>query len=102
MLATDQFFAAFDKAGFLKTASWAPSLGGDIQTPKVRFKASSQDALSGDVKTIDYTIEYPSTVLIGLKRGEVLTIDGAQYTVRESPEIHLDGTLVAAKLRKGA
>jgi hypothetical protein len=102
MLTTEQFFAAFDKAGFLKIAFWSPSAGGAVHTPKVRFKAPTQDALSGDVTSIDYSIEYPATVLVGLKRGEVLTIDGVQYTVRENPESQLDGTRFEAKLRKGA
>jgi hypothetical protein len=102
MLNTDQFFAAFDKAGFLKIAFWSPSTGGAVQTPKVRFKAPTQDALSGEVKSIDYSIEYPASVLVGLKRGEPIVIDGVLYTVREDPESQLDGTRREAKLRRGA
>lgn len=102
MLTTEQFFAAFGRAGFLKIAFWTPSAGGAVQTPQVIYKAPTQDALSGEVKTIDYSITYPSTVLVGLKRDEVIWIDGAPYTVRANPESQLDGTRLEAKLRKGA
>lgn len=102
MLDTSKFFEAFDKAGFLKTALWTPSTGGAQQDPRVRYKAPTRDALSGETKTIDYSINYPSTVLIGLKRGEVITIDNMQFTVRENPESQLDGTRFEALLKKGA
>lgn len=102
MLTTEQFYASFDKAGFLKTALWKPSSGAAAQSPRVRFKAPTDHALGGEALSTDYSITYPASVLIGLKRGEVVTIDGQDYTVREGPSSNKDGTELEAKLRKGA
>jgi hypothetical protein len=112
MLDTSKFFEAFDKAGFLKTALWTPSTGGAQQSAQVRYHAPTLDALSSEVKSVDYSINYPSALLPGLKRGEVITLngiivggivlDGVQFTVRENPESQLDGSRLEAKLRKGA
>ena len=85
-----------------KIASWVPSTGGAVQTPDVIYRAPTEDALSGGVKSVEYSIRYPATVLVGLKRGETVTVDGVQFTVRENPESQLDGTRLEAKLRKGA
>lgn len=101
MLSTEQFYASFDKAGFLKTALWKPSTGAEAQEARVRFKAPTDQGLAGEALSTDYHITYPASVLIALKRGEVLTIDGQEYTVRESPISHKDGTEFEAKLRKG-
>ena len=101
MLTTEQFYASFDKAGFLKTALWKPSSGAEAQEVRVRFKAPTDHGLAGEALSIDYSITYPASVLAGLKRGEVVTIDGQDYTVREGPSSHKDGTELEAKLRKG-
>lgn len=104
MLDTATFFQSFDKAGFLKTALWTPSTGlpgaGVQQSARVRFKGAAHEAFAGEVATIEYTIEYPAAALIGLKRGETLGIDSANYTVRESPVKQLDGSRLEAKLAK--
>lgn len=102
MLDTAAFFAAFDRAGMLKTAVWAPPDGSEVQSPRVRYKAPAADTLSGEVKSVEYSISYPATVLVGLKRGDAITIDSVRYTVRENPESQLDGSRFEAKLRKGA
>jgi hypothetical protein len=100
MLDTPKFFEAFDKAGFLKTVLWTPSIGGPQQSEQVRYRAPTQDALSGDTKSVDYSINYPATVLVGLKRGEAISVDGVQFIVRENPESQLDGTRFEAWLKK--
>lgn len=104
MIDTATFYESFDKAGFLKTALWTPSVGlpgaGVQQSAQVRFRAPSRDALAGEFSVTDYTIKYPSTVLIGLKRGEALTVDGASYKVREGPHSLLDGSAFEAFLAK--
>ena len=102
MLTTEQFYASFDKAGFLKTALWKPSSGAEALEARVRFRAPTDRGLAGEVLTTDYTICYPASVLVGLKRGEVLTIEAQEYTVREGPSSNKDGTESEAKLRKGA
>ena len=98
MLSTAAFFEAFDRAGFLHTALWRPSAGGPEQSAQVRFRAPSSDVLGGDQFSIDYTVCYPSTVLVGLKRGETITVAGRSFTVREDPESRFDGSLLEAKL----
>ncbi len=104
MLTSDKFFESFDKAGFLKTALWTPSAGlpgaGVQQSAKVRFRAPNRDALAGEFSVTDYTIKYPVTILAGLKRGEVLTIESAQYKVREGPQSELDGAVLQAFLTR--
>jgi len=104
MLDTSRFYESFDKAGFLKPALWTPSVGlpgaGVQQTAKVRFKAPGRDVLAGSANVTDYSIRYPSSVLAGLKRGEVLTIEGQNYTVREGPHPLLDGSELEAFLAK--
>lgn len=100
MLTTEQFFAAFDAAGFLHSASWTPSGGGAPQTASVRFMTISHDGLSNQVSVTDYTIQYPQSQLSGLKRGETLVIGAASYKVRETPVLQLDGTRVEAHLER--
>jgi len=104
MLSTDKFYESFDKAGFLKTALWTPSVGlpgaGVQQSARVRFKAPNRDALSGEFSVTDYTIKYSAAALVGLKRGETLTIESAQYKVREGPHSLLDGSELEAYLAK--
>jgi len=111
MLSTEQFYASFDKAGFLKTALWKPSTGAEAQEARVRFRAPTDHALAGEALSTDYSISYPASVLAGLKRAEVVTIqtivngqviDSQDYTVREGPSSNKDGTELEAKLRKGA
>jgi hypothetical protein len=110
MLSTEQFYASFDKAGFLKTALWKPSSGAEAQEVRVRFKAPTDHALAGEALSTDYSITYPASLLPGLKRAEVVTIqtivggvviDSTEYTVREGPSSNKDGTELEAKLRKG-
>jgi len=111
MLTTEQFYASFDKAGFLKTALWKPSSGAEAQEARVRFRAPTDHVLAGDALSTDYAITYPASVLVGLKRLEVVTLqtrdangnvlDSQEYTVREGPSSNKDGTELEAKLRKG-
>jgi hypothetical protein len=100
MLDTSKFFEAFDRAGFLKTALWTPSAGGAQQSAQVRYRAPTQDALSGGAKSVEYSINYPATLLVGLKRNETITVAGVQFIVRENPESQLDGTRYEALLKK--
>jgi hypothetical protein len=101
MQTTEKFFESFDKVGFLKTALWKPSTGAEVQEARVSFKAPTDHGLAGEALSTDYSITYPASFLIGLKRGEVITIDGQEYTVREGPSSELDESRKQAKLRKG-
>lgn len=108
MLTTEQFFANAKAAGMTRPVTWMPSGGGAIQTADVIFRAPTDNVLSGEASSTGYRIEYPASVLVGLKRSEVITVFkdktdlvGVQYTVRESPNSQLDGTRLEASLRKG-
>lgn len=100
MLDSAAFFQSFDKAGFLKTALWTPSDGGPQQSARVRLRAPSRDALAGEFSVTDHSIRYPATLLEGLKRGETLLIEGAEYRVREGPHSLYDGSVREAFLTK--
>lgn len=102
MLDTETFYQSFDAAGFLKTATWTPS-GGLVQPDvKVRYQAHGEDVLSGEAISNKYTIRYPATRLIGMKRGDQVVIEAVQYTVREQPRLLKNGSELEAELRKGA
>lgn len=101
MQTTEAFFEDAKKAGMTKPASWAPSGGGALQAADVIFHASNENVFGGEVSSTNYRIQYAASALVGLKRGEVVTVAGVQYTVRESPVPQLDGTRLEASLRKG-
>jgi hypothetical protein len=104
MITTDAFFAAFDRAGFLKAALWTPSAGlpgaGVQQSAQVRYTAPTQTVLAGDAFATDYAMRYPAGTFPGLKRGETVTVDGVAFRVREDPASDLDGTRLAVPLEK--
>lgn len=101
MKTTTQLYESFDKAGFLKPASWTPSTGGPTLTAKVRYRGQSQ-VVGGDggIRTVDHEIRYPTTAFPGLKEGEIVTVDGADYRVRMKPELLLDGSEARAELAR--
>lgn len=104
MLATDKFFQAFDRAGFLKEAAWTPSVGlpgaGVEQKVKGCFRAPSVDNMGGDAFSTDYSFQYPAGLFPGLIRGQVLTIEAKAYKLREDPRSELDGSRLMVVLEK--
>jgi hypothetical protein len=100
MLATDKFYESFARAGFLVEAVWKPSAGGPAQPEKVRFRAPTENVLGGEALATDYSVRYAATKFPGLKRDEVLTIEGFKYAVREGPKSQLDGSEMEAKLTR--
>lgn len=103
MITTEQFFEASKKAGMTRPLSWTPSAGaggGPAQAADVIFNTPPRDVLAGDGRGTDYSVQYPATKLIGLRRGETVTVDGVSYTVREAPYKQLDGTRLEAPLAK--
>lgn len=98
MIPTDEFFEGFEQAGMTRPASWTPSTGGDPRTAQVLFRAPTEDALAGEAQSTNYSIRYPATKLVGLKRFETITVSGVQYKVREEPRSELDGTRMVAFL----
>jgi hypothetical protein len=100
MLSSAKFFEGFDKAGFLKPASWTPSGGGGPYTPRVRYRAPATTLLSDGLRTVDHEIQYVTEQLPGLAEGEQITVDGVLYRVRMRPEALLDGTVSRAELAR--
>jgi len=104
MITTEKFFEAFDKAGFLKPALWTPSPGlpgaGVEQEAQVRFYGPTSTIEAGNAFATDPAIRYPASVFPDLQRGEILTVGGTQYAVREDPRSELDGSQRFALLSK--
>jgi hypothetical protein len=100
MKSSESFFASFQKAGFLKPASWTPSGGGGPYTANVRFTSPDAEILTGTVVAADYQIEYVTSQLPGLKEGETVVVASVSYKVRTPPTKILDGTVARASLKK--
>ncbi len=104
MLPTTEFFDAFAAAGFLKEASWTPTVGmpgaGVEQKVMGRYRAPSVDVLGADAFATDHTFQYPAGLLPGIVRGQVLTIEGQDYKLREDPRSELDGSRFVLVLEK--
>lgn len=100
MITSAKFFESFDKAGFLKPASWTPSGGGGPHEPRVRYRSPATTLLSDGLRTVDHEIQYVTDQLPGLGEGEQLTVDGVLYRVRMKPEPLFDGTVSRAELAR--
>lgn len=100
MAFAEDLAAFFSEADFAVAASWTPSGGGAAKTASVLFDQPDEEVLSGAVVTREYAITYRADALAGLAAGEVLTVDGAAYTVREAPISLGDGKIMLASLRK--
>lgn len=105
MITTEDFYSAFDAAGFLQTALWTPSAGGAQLSAQVRFRAAERDVLTGEQRSADYTMRFPASALPGITRGELVEISGpnlasATYRLRENPGKRIDGSELEAPLVK--
>lgn len=100
MAFAENLAAFFAEADFAVAASWTPSGGGAAKTASVLFDQPDEEVLSGAVMTREYAITYRSGQLQGLAAGEVVTVEGAAYTVREAPMALGDGKIMLATLRK--
>lgn len=100
MLPTADFYAAAARAGMTRAVAWTPSGGGAEQTADVMFREPVRDVLSGEAFTTEPSISYPTTQLVGLLRGETITVAGVSYKVREDPRSELDGSRMTVPLSK--
>jgi len=94
----ERFWSAIQDAGMLDDASYQPPVG-DLVVFSGGFKRPDQVVLDGVVHTTDYSIEYLATD-VELKRGFIITVDGAQYKVRQAPMAKGDGGFFIAMLDK--
>jgi hypothetical protein len=96
----------FSTKDFAMVATWTPSSGGPQQSASV-IKDSPDELLRGnrpasglgDVMTREYTILLQTAEFGGLKIGETITMEGANYKVRDVRLIE-DGKTKAALLSK--
>ena len=101
MQTTAQFFQDAKKAGMTVLASWAPSGGGGPFAADVIYRGpSTVVGADGGVRVVDHSITFPAALLPGLKEGELIVVDGANYRVRTKPELELDGTRARAELAR--
>lgn len=70
-------------ADFGVAATWTPSTGGAQQTATVIFDQPDIDLVSGMILSRDYKIVLPTSSFAGIDNGEVITVAGIPYTVRE-------------------
>lgn len=101
MQTTEQFFAASKRAGMTRTVLWTPSAGGAEQSADALFRDVSEEVLGSAAFAYDVSISYPVTKLVGLKRGESITVDGVAFKVREDPRSDIgNGTRMKATLAR--
>lgn len=100
----EQFFDAFDRAGFLVGAVWTPSTGGAPIMARVDLRSGESELLD-DHSAFRYEIIFPATAFPGLLsavdygRIENITVEGIVYRVREVLQDDADGTLRATLQR---
>jgi len=66
----------------------------------VLFDAPTEDVLSGQVLTTDYSVTLPLDVWPTIARDAVITVEGDTFTVRSVRQLH-DGALKRLVLTKG-
>jgi hypothetical protein len=101
MKSSESFFASFQKAGFLKPASWTPSGGGGPYTANVRC-ARPTPRFSTARRRGDYEIEYvtePAARPQG-RRGHGRRRSEPATRCAQPPTKILDGTVSRAELKK--
>lgn len=83
------------------SAEWTPPSGGASLSAQVLFDEPSEQVL-GDALVIASvaTITYATGTLPGLDEGDVLTVDGHSYRVRELPKRNGDGRVTRALISR--
>ncbi|MFH0344437.1 MAG: hypothetical protein ACHBNF_20475 [Chromatiales bacterium] len=99
MAFTESLAAFFSTADFAVTATWTPSGGGSQQTAQVLLDTPDEEILDGRALSREYAITYRVDQLVGFKTGEIVTVDGIAYTVREARAME-DGKVMQATLSK--
>lgn len=91
-------FAAFKSAGMLVACVYKPA------TDAVPFDAGWQRPellLQGDeTQSVEYELEFETSAVPRLKRGDPLTVAGAAYIVRAAPRTQGDGYFSRVQLDK--
>jgi hypothetical protein len=84
--------------------SWTPSTGGATVDGLVIFDQPEQGIEGGDVQSRQYMATLATATWLGLKRGEVLVIQGeglgASYKLRTDPRPQDDGVFSTVQLTR--
>jgi hypothetical protein len=93
-----------DAATFLAddgvTVTWTSSPANPKPSGLMLFDRPDSDAESGEIISRDYLVTFETAAWAGLKRAEVLTINGVAYKLRADPHQLSDGVFSTAKLSK--
>lgn len=89
----------FDTAGFAVSATFTPSAGGAAQTASVILDSPTEEVFGGEGLSNEYLITYPTSSLVGIRKGDTGVIEGITYRVREVRLLD-DGKLKTATLSK--
>jgi len=92
-----EIYEAAARNGFLTECEWRPSEGGFCERELVSLQTSDQTVLNQLTLSAETYMTYPSGQLLGLRQGEVVTIDERCFQVREVMAIS-DGSEMRAKL----
>lgn len=96
--------AATFLADFGQPVAWQPSVGGQVIEDLMIFDQPSQEIDSGQVISREYKVTFATATWPGLKRDEVLTIDGegggSNYKLRTDPLPAEDALFSVAPLTK--
>lgn len=90
--------AFFKLDEFAVVATFTPA-GGASVSANVLFDAQTEAMFGDETLSNEYTITYPVTALVGIKKGDRGTVDGKSYRVREV-RLKDDGRLVVAALSR--
>ncbi len=85
----------FNAAEFAVVASWG------LSSSNVLFDSPTDEVLSGEILSTDYSVTLPHDVWPSIGRDAVITIEGQAYTVRSVRQLN-DGQLKRLVLTKGA
>lgn len=86
-------------ADFGSSTRWTPSAGGAAVTGLMLLDRPDE-VLDGEAISRQYQVQFTTAAWPGLKRGEVLVIDGASYRLRTDPRQLDDGLFATALLTK--
>lgn len=92
--------SVFFNAGEFGTVATFTFPGRRAETAVVLLDSPTQDVLGSKAQSNEFAIRLPVAAFPGINRGHVVTINGADFEVRESPDLIDDGAVKHIKLTK--
>lgn len=93
------FDRAFERIG-VRQEIWLVRSGQPDFPFKARFDRPDQVVMDGEIHTTDYSIEYTTAEVQGIKRRSVIRIGDETYRVKEEPLVRGDGYWSIAQLEQ--